>query len=76
MNQRQKLEVLRDKLIARRRALIDSLWQVGPENLTGDGLARIQDAIDAANRALGQERRAEASHELGHTLQRIPAVSR
>jgi hypothetical protein len=75
MNQTQKLEVLRDKLIARRRSLIDGIWQTAPEHLTGDGITRIQEAIDAVNRALDQETRAEATHDIEDTLERIRTVA-
>jgi hypothetical protein len=76
MNQTQELEVLRDKLIARRRSIVDSLWRVAPEHLTGDGIAKIQDAIDAVNRALSQEMRAEATYEIEDAVDRIRATSR
>jgi len=47
----EKLTTLRKKLVARRRALVESLHKVGPEQSSGDSLATIQSAIDAVDRA-------------------------
>jgi len=53
----EKLTTLRKKLVARRRALVESLHKVAPEYLTGDSLATIQSAIQAVDRAIEDESR-------------------
>jgi hypothetical protein len=55
MSETQKLTALRTKLVTRRRALVDSLAKTPVEQLTGDAMAKIQDAIDAVDRALADE---------------------
>lgn len=59
MSETQKLTALRDKLVSRRRRLVDSLANTPAEQLTGESIARIQDAIDAIDRALIDEKNAE-----------------
>jgi hypothetical protein len=59
MTESQKLSLLRDKLIRRRRALVDGI-QASPTNqLNGDDLVRLQNEIEAVERAMADERRAE-----------------
>jgi hypothetical protein len=48
----EKLTTLRKKLVARRRALVESLHKVAPDQLSGDSLATIQSAIEAVDRAI------------------------
>lgn len=60
MTETEKLAVLRQKLIFKRRSLVESLHKASDQQLTGDSLARIQAGIDAVDRALEDERRAEA----------------
>jgi hypothetical protein len=55
MSETQKLTSLRNKLVARRRTLVDHLARTPVEQLTGDAMARIQDAIDAVDRAIADE---------------------
>ena len=53
----EKLAALRSKLVSRRRALVESLHRLAPEQLTGDSIARIQSAIEAVDRAIQEESR-------------------
>jgi hypothetical protein len=64
MTEIDKLTALRDKLVARRRSLVESLQRTDPEHLTGDSIAQIQDAIEAVNRAIEDEKRAEPAPDL------------
>ncbi len=59
----ENLITLREKLIARRRALAAYLQKALPEQLTGESMMRIQGAIEAVNRAIEDEMRAESTHE-------------
>ena len=56
MTESQKLSVLRDKLIHRRRALVEG---AATSQLNGDDLVRIQNEIEAVERAMAEEKRAE-----------------
>jgi hypothetical protein len=56
----EKLKTLRKKLVSRRRALIESLHKVAPEQLSGDSIARIQSAIEAVDRAIEDESRSSS----------------
>ena len=59
MTESSKLNLLRDKLVRRRRAIVES-FQVAPiEALDGDEIAQIQNEIDAVDRAIADESRAE-----------------
>ena len=55
MNEIEKLTTLREKLVARRRSLVESLQKAAPERLTGDSIMRIQSAIEAVDRAIEDE---------------------
>ena len=55
MTEVEKLTVLRDKLIARRRSLVASFQRVPAERLTGESISEIQSAIEAVNRAIEEE---------------------
>jgi hypothetical protein len=59
MTEIEKLTALRNKLVARRRALVDDLHRVVPELLNGDSIMQIQSAIEAVNRALQDETHAQ-----------------
>jgi hypothetical protein len=59
MTESQKLSVLRDKLIRRRRALVEGIQAVAPSELNGDDLVRVQNEIEAVERAMAEEKRAE-----------------
>jgi hypothetical protein len=63
MTEIEKLTVLRDKLIARRRTLVESFQRVPPERLTGESITEIQGAIEAVNRAIEDETHAESTRE-------------
>ena len=59
MTEIEKLTALRNKLVARRRALVDDLQRAVPEQLNGESIMQIQNAIEAVNRAVEDEARAE-----------------
>jgi hypothetical protein len=59
MTESQKLSVLRDKLIRRRRALVEGLQAAATSQLNGDDLVRVQNEIEAVERAMAEEKRAE-----------------
>jgi hypothetical protein len=59
MTESSKLAVLRDKLVNRRRAIVDSFQASTIDRLSGDDLARIQNEIEAVDRAIAEEKRAE-----------------
>jgi hypothetical protein len=59
MTESQKLSVLRDKLVRRRRALVEGI-QVGvASELNSDDVVRVQNEIEAVERAMAEEKRAE-----------------
>jgi hypothetical protein len=57
MTESQKLSVLRDKLIRRRRALLEGIQATS--QLDGDDLLQVQNEIEAVERAMAEEKRAE-----------------
>ena len=59
MTERRKLIALRGELIRCRRAIVDRFQEATTGQLNGDDIARIQDAIDAADRAIADEILAE-----------------
>jgi hypothetical protein len=59
MSEIEKLTALRNKLVARRRTLVDDLQRAVPELLNGESIMQIQSAIEAVNRAMEDETRAE-----------------
>ena len=59
MPESNKLIVLRDKLVSRRRAIVESLQSASVELLTAEEFSRIQSEIDAVDRAIAEEKRAE-----------------
>jgi hypothetical protein len=59
MTESQKLSVLRDQLIRRRRALVEGIKATATGELNGDDLVRVQNEIEAVDRAIGEEKRAE-----------------
>ena len=61
MTEIEKLNALRNRLVARRRALVDDLQRAVPELLNGESIMQIQSAIEAVNRALQDETRAQQS---------------
>jgi hypothetical protein len=74
MTESSKLIALRSQLLRCRRAIVDRFQEAITGQLNGDDIARIQDAIDAADRAIADEilaeykegrlRRAETRHQL------------
>jgi hypothetical protein len=61
LTESRKLLVLRDKLVLRRREIVDSFQTASLELLNGDAVAQIQSAIDAVDRAIADEKRAESN---------------
>ncbi len=61
MTESKKLFVLRDKLVSRRREIVDSYQTASVELLNGGDVAQIQSAIDAVDRAIADEKRAEST---------------
>jgi hypothetical protein len=59
MTESQKLTVLRDTLIRRRRALVQGIQAGAAGQLDGDDVARVQNEIEAVEKALAEEKRAE-----------------
>lgn len=59
MTESQKLSLLRDKLIHRRRGLVAGFQVAGADQPDGDELMRIQNEIEAVERAMAEEKRAE-----------------
>ena len=55
MTEIEKLTILRDKLVIRRRALVESFQRAAPDRLTGDSIVQIQNAIEAVDRATADE---------------------
>jgi hypothetical protein len=55
MTERRKLIALRGELIRYRRAIVDRFQGAITGQLNDDDIARIQDAIDAADRAIADE---------------------
>jgi hypothetical protein len=63
MTEIEKLTILRDKLVVQRRSLVESLQKAAAGQLTGDSIMLIQGAIEAVNRAIEDETRAETARE-------------
>jgi len=59
MTESQKLLVLRDNLIRRRRALVEGIQVAATSQLNDDELVRVQTEIEAVERAMAEEKRAE-----------------
>ena len=59
MPESNKLIVVRDKLVSRRRAIVESLQSASVELLTAEDISRIQSEIDAVDRAIAEEKSAE-----------------
>lgn len=59
MPESNKLIIVRDKLVSRRRAIVESLQSASVELLAADDISRIQNEIDAVDRAIAEEKRAE-----------------
>jgi hypothetical protein len=55
MSEMENLTTLRNKLVARRRQLVEAQIKMPGDQLTGDSVASIQEAIDAVDRALADE---------------------
>ncbi len=76
MSETRKLMALRDKLVWRRRAIVDSLQTAVAELLNSDDIKEVQDAIDAVDRAIADELLAESKDGnsiRGERRDRLPA---
>jgi hypothetical protein len=59
MTESQKLSVMRDKLVGRRRALVEGFQAAAAGQVNGDEFMRVQTEIEAIERAMAEEKRAE-----------------
>jgi hypothetical protein len=59
MTESQKLSVLRDKLVRRRRALVEGIQVAATSEINADDLVQVQNEIEAVERAIAAESRAE-----------------
>jgi len=59
MTESNKLTVLRDKLVRRRRAIVETYQGSTVDRLSGDDIARIQNEIEAVDKAIAEEKCAE-----------------
>jgi len=59
MTESNKLSLLRDKLVHRRRAIVERFQAAPIEVLDVDEIAQIQIEIEAVDRAIAEESRAE-----------------
>jgi hypothetical protein len=59
MTESKKLSILRDKLIRQRRAIVEGLQNASVDQLRNDDLARVQNEIEAVDRAMADEEHAE-----------------
>jgi hypothetical protein len=55
MTEIEKLTNLREKLVIRRRSLVEGFQKAAAERLTGDSILQIQSAIEAVDRAIEDE---------------------
>ena len=55
MTEIEKLTNLREKLVIRRRSLVEGFQRAAPERLSGDAIVQIQSAIEAVDRAISDE---------------------
>jgi hypothetical protein len=55
MTEIEKLTSLREKLVIRRRSLVEHFQKAAPDRLTGDSITLIQSAIEAVDRAIEDE---------------------
>jgi hypothetical protein len=51
----EKLTHLREKLVIRRRSLVEGFQRAAPERLSGNAIVQIQGAIEAVDRAISDE---------------------
>jgi len=66
----EKLTNLREKLVVRRRSLVESFQRAAAERLSGDSIVQIQSAIEAVDRAIADEMSTHDSRRRA-----VPAVS-
>jgi len=55
----KKLALLRDRLVRRRREIVENLQTASFDQDSGDDLARVQSAIDAVVKAIAEEQYVE-----------------
>jgi hypothetical protein len=56
MTEIENLTNLRDKLVIRRRSLVEALQKAPPQRLSGESIMQIQSAIESVDRAIEDER--------------------
>ena len=59
MTESKKLALLRDRLVRRRREIVENLQTASFDQDSGDDLARVQSAIDAVVKAIAEEQYVE-----------------
>jgi phage FluMu protein gp41 len=59
MTESNKLTALREMLVRRRRAIVEDFHGSSIERLSGDDLARVQNEIEAVDKAIAEEQLAE-----------------
>lgn len=59
MTESNKLTVMREMLVRRRRAIVEDFRNSSIERLSGDDLARVQNEIEAVDKAIAEEQVAE-----------------
>jgi hypothetical protein len=62
MSEMKNLTALRNKLVARRRQLVEAQINIPVDQVTGNSVASIQQAIDAVDRALTDESDEDIRH--------------
>jgi hypothetical protein len=73
MTESQKLIFLRQQLVRQRRVIVDGCKTSSPVLMNGADLKRIQDAIDAVDRAIADEMVMVVETKEGN-LRRIPTA--
>jgi hypothetical protein len=71
MTEIEKLTTLREKLVARRRMLAESLADVDPEQLSGKSISLVQDGIEAVDRAIEDEMHTESGRGAATARQKM-----
>ena len=59
----EKLTSLREELVAGGRSPVASLLKVAPQQLSGEAIWRIQNAIETVTRAIEEEARSASNHD-------------
>lgn len=77
MSEVSNLNVMREKLVHRRRKIAASFAEETGDGFNGDTIRRVQEAIDAIDRAIADEQRSALRDELAgpetHPIHAIPS---